>query len=229
MQKRIYLTISLFLFTFLAFAQNIELDRATVEHNEEQRPCVRVTLKAPEPKPVKKAWEDFMDNEYDVSMKGIGFLSNKDVLTAEKVQIPALSEKAVNFYTRIVEQGDQTEMCIFSSFGYDIYISPDEYPEAYETMETMTANFLKSYLPEYYNEQIEVSQENVDDIQDEINDLKETLAENEEEINKLQEENAEIEKNLVDQEEKLRKAEQILNEHQTDLNQVKKDLSAIEL
>jgi len=230
MKYKIYFVVSsLILFLALnAIGQNIELTNATIEHNDAQRPCVQVTMKAPAPKPVKKAWEDFMDDEYDVNMKGIGFLSNKDILTAEKVQISALSEKQVNFYTQIVESGSSTKMCVFSSFGYDIYVNQDEYPEAYETMQQMTAQFLRTFLPEYYTEQIEVSQEKVTDLRDEVSDLEESLADNEEEIRKLQEENDELRKQLTEQKNQLRKAEQVLNTQQDDFEEVQADLSAIE-
>lgn len=231
MKYKYYFTISclVLFFSMPALGQNITLQQGMIEHNEKQRPCVQVSLKAPQPKPLKKAWEDFMDDEYDVNMKGIGFLSNKDILTAQEVNIPAMSDKSLNFYTRIIEQGNQTEMCVFSSFGYDIYATPEEYPQAFETMEKMTAQFLRSYLPEYYHEKIEVSMEEVEDIRSEISDLEETMADNTKEIEELKAENAEIEKNLIDQKEKLRKAEQILNTHELDFNQVKKDLAKIEM
>ena len=79
------LLLVIFLFAIQINAQSqIQSFESTIEHNDAQRPCIQVNLD-PEPKTLKKAWKNYLKDNYGVKLKGIGFFSNKDLLSAEEV------------------------------------------------------------------------------------------------------------------------------------------------
>ena len=205
-------------------AQRIEISDAQVNHDDKRQACVKVLID-PQPKAVKKAFESFMDDRYDVNMKGIGFLSNKDVLTAEAAKLPAISDKQLDFYARVVENGKGSEMCVFASLGYDIHITPEDYPRRYKAMKGIVLDFLDQYLPTYYKGRIEDSREWVEDLANERENLKEDIADNKEEMEDLRQEiedltkeNQELAKQLDETKNKLLKAGEQLDERKEKLN-----------
>lgn len=168
---------------------------STLKYDGEERPCITVRLE-PDTKEVKKAWEDFVKKEYNIKLKGLGFLVNKDILSAEKVTVKSLSDKAIDFRTQIVEEKDHTIMQVFVSLGYDIYLGPDKYPVAFQDLKNKTWTFAKSYLTTYYNEQIEEITEVLEDLNKEQEDIQKDIADNEKEIEKLRKENEKLAKDL---------------------------------
>jgi len=224
----LFTTLGLFSLTCLniAFGQEFEMRDAQVMHDDKQRPSIEVELE-PEPKPVKKAWQDFVKDNYDVKVKGIGFLTNKDILKAEKVKIKEMSDKEMDLYTKVVREGDVTKMNVFASLGYDIYIDEKEYPDMYETMEDMATQFLNSYLPKYYQGLVNDAQAVRDDLNKEITNLEEDIADNQdeivksrEEIEKLQEEIDKLEKDIANKEERKREAVEELEKSKEELDKV---------
>src|SRR5690554_7936004 len=65
------------------YAQAVTLKDGIIMHNKSQRPSIFVNID-PEPKPLKKAWKSFLKDNYDFKIKGIGFLSNKDLRSEER-------------------------------------------------------------------------------------------------------------------------------------------------
>ncbi len=187
-----------------------DFQTGTLDYDGEQRPCITIRLE-PETKEVKKAWEDFVKKEYKIKLRGLGFLVNKDVLSAEKVTVKALSDKAVDFRTKIVEENDHTLMQVFVSLGYDIYLGPDNYPMAFQDLKNRTWDFAKSYLNEYYNKQIKAVSESLKDLNKEQTDIRDDIADNEKEIEKLQKENEELAKELRELNEDLQNKRLELN------------------
>lgn len=145
----------------------------------------------PLPKAVKKEWHDYLKDKYDLDLKGIGFLSNKDVLSAEAVTVPAISNEAINFYTRVIDRGGMTEMGVFASFADGRQISETTAPETFGQIEQMVEGFLGAYLPDHYLNLVESTQKELEDLTDERSDLREDIIDNERKIEKLREENIE--------------------------------------
>jgi hypothetical protein len=94
--KKQFLILSLVLAFYLqATAQTYKIDTAAINFENKQRPCLLVKYDA-SPKTVKKAWDDFFKKTYDIKVKGIGFLTNKEIITATDVSIVAISDKRAN-------------------------------------------------------------------------------------------------------------------------------------
>lgn len=200
-------------------AQEVEPRIGTVEHNDSERPCLVVNLD-PEPKPLKKAWKSFLKDNYDFKIKGIGFLSNKDLLYAEDLIIEDISSKRMDFYTRIVEDEVGSEMKVFASFGYDIYIDQNETPEAFKVMRKMLTEFLDYYLPKYYESEVKATKKKVKKLAKQVKGLKKDISDNREEIEDRKEEIEDLSKEVGEKEAKLETATIKLNERKEKLKRI---------
>ena len=232
--KKINYTNFLMQFSFIALlmfastenvkAQTVEPKDGKIEHNDSQRPCLVVNLD-PEPKPLKKAWKSFLKDKYDFKIKGIGFLSNKDLLYAEDVIIEKLSSKRMNFYTQIVEDEVGSEMKVFGSFGYDIYIDANETPKEYRIMNEMLTEFLKSYLPDYYKDQVKDTEKKVKTLSKDVKGLNKDISKNNKEIENLTEEIEELTKEAEERKSELESASTKLDERTKKLKRIKSQLN----
>ena len=76
--KKQFLILSLAIaFCLQLTAQTYKIDTSAITFENVNRPCLTVKYDA-SPKTVKKAWDDYFKKYYDVKVKGIGFLTNKD-------------------------------------------------------------------------------------------------------------------------------------------------------
>lgn len=190
-------------------AQRLVIDQGTIVHNKDTRECVLVQLE-PEPKEVKEAWRDYVKDRYDVKLKGIGFLSNKDVLSAEEVSIPEITDRKFHLYTEVVSRQQGSQMCVFAAFGPDMYINSEQYNMEFRRLENMVESFLGIYLPDHYLELVNESQEAVDDLIDEQRDLEDDIKDNKEKIAKLTKENEEKARRIEEIQTELRDTRAIL-------------------
>lgn len=218
------------LLPFFSSAQVAEVANSTIKHDKAERPCLAVELDA-EPKAVKGAWKDYLKDEHDIKLKGFGFLANRDLLDAEKVQVKAITDKEMNFYTHFEEQKDKTRMCVFASLGYDIYLEPGEYTREYRAMREIVENFISDFVPRYYRQQVEESEEALSNLESEIKGLKDDISGNEKqidknlkEIEKLKKENISLSADLDKKQKRLNETEKLLKEKQEKLNAAKREL-----
>ncbi len=200
-----------FLFIVQASAQTFELEDTQIQHEKTQRASITAILD-PEPESLKKAWQDYLKDTYDVKIKGIGFLVNKDVLTAERINFEKISDKEMNLYTKVVEKDGVSEMSVFGSLGYDIYINKEKYPEMYEEMKNVFIKFLDSYLPTYYQGQIDVINEDIESLNEDLGDLEEDISDSRSEIDKMKKEIEKMESQIEKKESELASKREKLNE-----------------
>lgn len=210
----------------ISYSQSISPIDGTVNHNKKSRPCLEVNVD-PEAKTLKKAWKNYLKDNYDVKLKGIGFLSNKDLLSAEQIIIPVISPNALDFYTEIIENESGSQMKVFASFGYDIYIDASSMPKEYVQLRKIMDDFLQSYIPNYYQELIKDKEKVVKSLNKDQSKLHKTIKKDTRSIEKMTKEleslNSDIKKNKLELEEtesKLKNRNQQLNELKTKLNSV---------
>lgn len=214
----------LVLCSFLSLhAQRLMINPSVCQSEDLQQAGIEAILE-PGTKAVKKAIKDWMDDNYDIKLKGLGLFTNKDVLTAEQVRIDAISDKQMDFKVQVIEEGNNTKMCVFGSYGYDFPISPTEYPLAYQKMRGITLDFLDSFVPKWYADRIDESQEVLADLQKERKNLEKDIRKNEKEIEKLQEENVEKAETLTKTAAELKKTAATLEIQKKKLKEVNEKL-----
>lgn len=212
------------LLSVLTGAQTLSVENTSVNHEDKNIPAVKVIM-SPAPKEVKNQFKDFIKDNYDVKMKGIGFLSNKDVLSAENILLKGISENNMDFYTKVIEKGDETEMYVFGKLGYDIYLAPQTPRQGeYRAMKNLTIDFLNQFLPEYYQDRIDQTQDMLSDLKDNQKDLKEDISDNQDKISKLEDEISEWKTELKENEKKINAATKKLNNRKNSLQTVNEKL-----
>lgn len=199
---------------------------ATFEHDDAQRPCIQVNID-PEPKTLKNAWKDYLNDKHDFKLKGIGFLSNKDLLSAEEVKVESISSKEMDFYTHIDEDDNGSEMKVFVRYGYDIYLNRESNPDEYLILNQMVEDFLKSYLPKYYQGKISDTEKRVEELTDESKKLKEDIADNAKEIEKRKKEIKDLEKEMETNSKQLESSSRKLIKRKDKLKRIKSQLKEL--
>lgn len=200
-------------------AQEVDPRKGTIDHNDGERPCLVVNIDH-EPKPLKKAWKSFLKDNYDLKIKGIGFLTNKDLLYKEDIVVEEISSKRMNFYTEIVEDEVGSEMKVFASFGYDIYIDENETPEEFKVMEKMFNEFLKYYLPKYYEGEVKATKKKVKELTKNVSSLKKDISKNKSDIEKHKEEIEKLTEEVAEKESELETMNVKLKERKEKLQRI---------
>lgn len=130
-------------------AQTYRIDTSEISFENKLRPCFSVQYDA-DAKTTKQGWADFLKKSYKIKAKGIGLFSNKDVIDAEDVTLASISDKRMNIYARIIDLASGSEMKFFTSFGYDFFIGPQEYPKEFSAMKELLNDFSIRFLNDYY-------------------------------------------------------------------------------
>jgi hypothetical protein len=205
-------------------AQSIKPQDGTILYENNLRACLQVSLD-PEPKTLKMAWKEYLEDNYNFKLEGISRFHNKDILYAENVKIDKISPYGMNFYTQILENENGSEMKVFASYGIDEFFDNANKPTEYKLMNEILESFLKVYLPIYYTEEVNDTKKRVSDLTVEINKLNddiikdhgkmETLKRDIEELTKKTEMNETAlelnKKKLITREEKLIRIKKQLN------------------
>ena len=172
----------------VSFSQELLINDGTARYKKDDYPAVVIYME-PQTKDVKKAWKDFLKDRYKVRLKGYGFLTNRDVLSAENVNFSELATSAIDFYTEIIKDNNLTKMSVFASLGNNVNIGMGNDYRQYYQMKGIVQNFLDTYLRKYYENQVEDAGKRVTDLEKTRNDKQSTIANNDKEIIRLQSEN----------------------------------------
>lgn len=219
------------LFMSATHAQVSWITDATVQHHDKFRPGQTISLLA-EPKDVKKAWKDFLNDRYDMDVEGLGFLTNKDLLTAEKVFLPTMRDHTLDIFAEIVPAENKgmakTQMTIFAAYGYDMYINRYEHREAYKEVRAMFNAFLSDFVPTFYEEKIDEMSDGIADLEKDKMKLIEDNQDIKEDIDKSLAEIEALKKDIENLEEEHKSNLEEIDELEGQLDQDKGKLEAIE-
>ncbi len=207
-------------------AQTIQPEDATISYDGKSRPCLLIAVD-PEAKTLKKAWKEYIKKNHDVKLKGIGFLSNKDLLSRKEVVIAAISPNAMDFYTEIIENETGSQMRVFASFGYDMYIDPATMPKEYEAMREIMTTFLNTYIPNYYQKIIDDTQKVVNDLSNDQKKLKKSISKDKKRVEKYNGKIEDLNKSLKDDSAELEEVETKLTNRESKLKGLKSKLNSV--
>lgn len=133
-----------------AHAQATSILVGQVNHEGDDQVCVTVKLE-PEAKQVAGAWQKYLKKEHSIKLKG------KRPMRAEEVNFGAISNQTLDFFSEVAEEDGMSVMKVYARLGYDDYLSPNEHPEAFAAMKSVTVRFVREYLQGYYAHQIDVA------------------------------------------------------------------------
>lgn len=204
----------------------IQIFETTIEFDKGLRPCIQLNID-PEPNTLKKAWRDYLKDNYKLKLKGIGFLSNSDLLSEEEIMFTEVSSNTMDFYTQIIEDENGSEMKVFVRHGYDIYISKASNPGEYEALREVIESFIKFYLPIYYEGRVDDTENRIKKLIDETKDLQGDITDNATRIDKLKKEIEDLEKELKANTVQLELAKRKLTKRNEKLDRIKNQLKKI--
>lgn len=211
-----------FLTTTCLSAQVGRIETTSISYEDQMVDALTVTIQ-PARKDIQNAFADWMDDRYDINVKGGGLFSDKNTRRAEAVNIPAISPDNISIFTRTEERGDQTRMTLFASRGLQNFIGQRE-TSAFRGLENVFDGFLSFYLPEYYEERVMEAQEQLQDLRDDLADTNNDIAKNEEDIKKLRNENEELRDTANKLEQEINTAERMLERRQQQRREVNRRL-----
>lgn len=201
-------------------AQAIVPKNGTISHNNKLVPCIMVSLD-PKPDDLKEAWRDYLNDTYDFKMKGIGFLQNKDLLSAEEVSIKKISPNKIDFYTNIIENDLGSEMKVFASFADEKYFNQKDLRKEYKALSGIVENFLETYLPTYYKDMLKDTQNNFEDLTKNMTNLNKDIVDDSEKIEELKKEIEDLNKKVETNRDTLLKTKLSLKSSEEKLARIK--------
>lgn len=207
----------------LFFAQQTKVERSGTNYAEKLRPAIHVIAEPPV-KDMSKAWEKYVKDVLGQKMK-----SKKNIYSTEPVVITQLTNQIVHFYSKFEKNSPSgTSMYVFVGTGTDVYLSPSTDATAFNNLEGIVKDFLRSYLPEYYNgiiaEATKTVEKNNGDISSYAKNITKdstAIVDNKAKITSLQEKNVELEKNIETAKTDKAAAEKLLIEQKKTLENAK--------
>ena len=178
------------MFYLIANAQTLNCKAGTIEYEGEIVSTIDVIL-APRVNTIQHKFEQWMVSNYQVDLKDETFLTiEKEFMTAKGIVIPEISTKKIDLIVKVSESDDyNTILNVVASFGYDNWITENEFPFEYSALEDIVYGFLADFLPDHYDGRVEKSEEKLTTLSTNRDVLTEQLKVNMEEIKSIKEEN----------------------------------------
>jgi|GEM_PF-5763901 len=203
---------------FFFYAQQTRIENSSTSYNGKLRDAIHIVVE-PSSKDVAKAWKSYVADKLGQKLKG-----GNDDQKAEAVNIPQLSDQMVNLYSKVEDNSPSgTSMYVFLGKGDDAFFSPTNDSAIFNKLNAVVKDFLRSYLPNYYNGMIETSSKTIAGIQKTLSSVTKsvdkntsTIQKNEEKIKKMEDANAKL-KSELDEDAKNKAAQEKALKEQTDL------------
>jgi peptidoglycan hydrolase CwlO-like protein len=202
---KILILATLLIFSSFIYAQStVQVRDINTMIDGNSRPAFVISSEA-EAKPLMSEWKKFLKKEHKIKTR-----SSRSTITAEKVSIGTITSKQFDLFTLFNVTPQGTDMIVAASLGYDIYFSPNGYPEEYNRLKTLSTNFINEYLKARFDNLIKDKEKVVERaLKDENNLIKD--------INKL-------EKNLEKENKQLQNLKKSIEKNKTDLDNYRKQL-----
>jgi len=201
------------------------MEKSKTTYDDKMRTAVIVFME-PERKKVRDAWEDFLEDDYDTKTKGNGLIGKDDVIRAKEANIADISNKTIDLYAEVLDKDQGSELKVFASFGYDVHITPEKFPNEFTALENFTLKFINEFLMDYYEDEVKEAQDLVDDLQDDKNDMQKKLSENKEDIVDLNEDNVELKEDMTAKGVEMEKAANTLEVEKEKQKQLNKKINS---
>jgi hypothetical protein len=224
--------IILILFVAISFcnlpAQTLQVNDGHVEYENEKVSTIQI-ITEPNVTTLKNKFGDWMDDNYGIGLdkKKLLFF-NKKFMSAKGVTIKRISSRKIDLIFKIDENNPgKTQIDAFASFGYNNWITPENYPSEYYAFESMIFDFIRDYLPKHYENRIVETKEKLVNLKDKKEALNEEYAENQDDIDDLMQENSGLLEKIKQNSAKINSAKMRLLKRNKELDMVKQKVSNI--
>jgi len=216
------------LITFSLNAQKVKYNNGNILFDGEELQTIEVKL-SPNVSTIKDKFSDWMDDHYDVNLNGKKLLFfDKEFMSAKGVVIPQISDRKIDLRVKVDETSKgKTILHVFAAYGYNNWITPENHPYAYDALRGIVYDFVSDYLPQYYYERVEDSEDMVEDLREDNEDIQADLANNRKEIKELLKKNDNLRLELETNKSELKKANEKLILREQEYQKVKKRVSGM--
>ncbi len=194
------------------FCQNISLDSTQIVVEDEGSKDAVSLVTDIQIDEFRELFDDYMKEYQDVNMNMGGLFGKHRIARAEEVRIESVSSDMINFYARFIEKGSDTEVSVYANFNEDLPITRRQYPDEYQKLYDLMSNFAEVSIPEFYNEQIASTRDEIEDLSKDINNLKDKMERNEKRIDDLKKENIELGAEISNLEKDLQEKKHLLSD-----------------
>ncbi len=149
---------------------------------------------------VKTYWEQYWKERYDVDFDREERKREMQILRAEAVMVPTLSDRRADLFAKIdSENKDRTHLYFAIALGYDIAAGPTQYSDIYENGRSVMRDFEPYFYQTYYDDQISDVRAELEDIRDDREDAEDRRGDRRDQIDHWQ-------RDIERREKKIRKA-----------------------
>ncbi len=224
--KYLLLTLSLLILTSDTTAQIVKYNDGKIMYQDEELQTINVTL-SPKVETIKDKFESWMSDHYNVNLDGKKLLFfDKEFMTANGVIIPKISQRQIDLKVKVNEsKNGNTQLHVFASYGYNNWITPEDHPQAYRSLRGIVYDFVGEYLPEYYYDKIQKTQDQLKDLTDQNIEFREDILNKEKDIVKLKNEIDELEKDIKSNESLIKKEKEKLRNEKKDYDKITERVS----
>ncbi|NJC24693.1 hypothetical protein [Neolewinella antarctica] len=188
------LTIVLFLVSATSYAQVSE-GRVTFDDTSLQSLRMSIDASADE---VEEAWEDFWEDRYDIDIDKLDKDRNSMAFLAEQISLPIIGAKNVNFYSKITETDNRSDVAMAFAFTESDVVTRVSHPESYRAAEAIMIEFRTKFYTNYFDEQME-------DIRDDLEDARDDSQDDSRDAQKARKKIAKYEDKIEDYQERIQK------------------------
>lgn len=121
----------LFLFDHHIYGQHLTFEEKVISLQDAGDKHAIQVLCEPGVDHVREAFDEYMDDHYDVKMNTGNLFGKHKIIKGEGIHLDPISPKEMNLYARIIENGDLSELSVYGSFGPDVPITRESYPAEY--------------------------------------------------------------------------------------------------
>ncbi len=225
--KKIFIICSLTLLGHFSVAQSInvpnklEINEGKEELDKVQRNGFSIELAGNE-KEIIKAFEEFLEDDMSYDVKS---LFKK--ISAENLLIPSFSEKHFNLNAQVREKGSTLVLWYWVSFGTDVFVNSEDYPDESVKCQSLLKEFGKAYYTSFIEEDLSQSTKILEKSQDELNDVTEDIIDLNKDQVKEQKKRDKLDKKRLKMQEKLDDIQQSLNENKVELEQQDAEIAEV--
>jgi len=216
------------MFGLMSNAQTLHYSDSMIEIDGELVPTIQVNLE-PQVSTIRDKFEDWIENNYyiDLDSKKLIFF-DKDIMSANGIVIPEISKKQIDLKVKVDEtNNDITRLNVYASFGYNNWITPQQYPYEHMALNGLVLDFVRDYLPSYYQKQAKETEERIAELESKDSELQKEIKENNVDIAELRKENAELIERLKKNQDKMKRAESLLKVKNMEYKTIKEKVSDI--
>ena len=211
------------LFSASLSAQQFDIVETDYPHEDKVYEAIKISIDA-EKDEAKEAWNDFIQDEYDIDVKGYGFFVKKDELKTEPIPTSFLSPETRIMHTHFAEKDGYTQLYIYATKSDDTPVIGTSDTLALSNLESISEEYISYFLPAYYEEKAIEMTEYFEEVTEDIEDMESEVSESQEEIRELQAKVKELHVKITESKNEKEKAKRQLNRSLEILEQVKESI-----